>query len=258
MRDPAQVTDSSSRNPAGRSEPARIRCSNCSILSRCLPASLEPDQLRIFEESMQRSRQLGAGDHLFRTGDAFHALYAVQAGCFKSYMVDAEGREHVLAFHFTGEIIGIDAIYPERHVSSCLGLAEQNNVCVMPYRTLMRLMQEIPALQAQVMRMMSRYVLASTAIAGDFSAEERLAAFLVMAAARLRRPDGWAGELNLAMSRQDIANFLRLAPETVSRILARMDKSGLIKADRKRITLVDPEGLGEIAACMNPYTRHRQ
>lgn len=257
MRDPAPVPDPSSRNHAGRTEPARVRCSNCSILSRCLPASLNPEQLRIFEESMQRNRLLGTGDHLFRTGDPFHALYAVQSGCLKSYMVDAEGREHVLAFHFVGEIIGVEAIYPERHVSSCMGLAEQNSVCVIPYRTLTRLMQEMPALQAEIMRMMSRYVLTSTAIAGDFSAEERLAAFLVMAAARLRRPGGWSGELNLAMSRQDIANFLRLAPETVSRILARLHKSGVIKADRKRITLVDPEGLGEIAACINPYTRHR-
>lgn len=204
---------------------------------------------------MQRSRILGAGDHLFRTGDTFHALYAVQSGCLKSYMVDTEGREHVLAFHFVGEIIGIDAIYPERHVSSCVSLAEENSICVLPYRTLMRLMQEIPALQAEVLRMMSRYVLGTTTIAGDFSAEERLAAFLVMAAARLRRPDGWSGELNLAMSRQDIANFLRLAPETVSRILARMQKNGLVKTDRKRIILLDPDGLGELAACMNPYTR---
>ncbi|MFO1355208.1 MAG: helix-turn-helix domain-containing protein [Gammaproteobacteria bacterium] len=255
MRDPASIPDTSSRAAAGRVDPGRVRCSSCAILSRCLPASLDAAQIHGFEESIQRSRLLGAGDHLFRTGDPFHALFAVQSGCFKSYMVDAEGREHVLAFHFVGEIIGVDAIYPERHVSSCVGLAEQNSVCVLPYRSLTRLSQEMPQLQSGLLRMMSRYVLGGTTIAGDFTAEERLAAFLVMVAARLRRPGGWSGELDLAMSRQDIANFLRLAPETVSRILARFQKAGLVKADRKRIALLNPDGLSEIAACMNPYTR---
>ncbi len=55
------------------------------------------------------------------------------------------------------------------------------------------------------------------------------------------------------MSRQDIANYLRLAPETVSRILARFQKDGLVKADRRHVALLDPAGLAEISACMNPY-----
>ncbi len=255
MRDSALVSDTGSRSPAGRAEPVRVRCSSCPTAPRCLPAALDTEQVRRFEEIIQRSRPLTAGDHLFRIGDPFHAMFAVQSGCFKSYMVDAEGREHVMAFHFAGEVIGVEAIYPERHVSSCVALADQNNVCVLPYRTLTRLAQEIAPLQAEILRMLSRQVLGGTSIAADFTAEERLAAFLVMVAARLRRPGGWTGELDLAMSRQDIASFLRLAPETVSRILARFQKSGLVRADRKRIALLNPEGLAEIAACMNPYTR---
>jgi Mn-dependent DtxR family transcriptional regulator len=57
------------------------------------------------------------------------------------------------------------------------------------------------------------------------------------------------------MSRQDIANYLRLATETVSRILARFQKSGLLRANRRQITLLNPEGLYAIAECMNPYSR---
>lgn len=255
MLDPALATGADGRNVSGRTDAGRARCASCAIAPRCLPASLNAEQLRRFEDSVQRCRPLGAGDHLFRVGDPFHAMFAAQSGCFKSYAVDAEGREHVMAFHFAGEIIGVEAIYPDRHVSSCVALAAASTVCVLPYRTLTRLAQEMPPLQAEILRMLSRYVLGSASIAGDFSAEERLAAFLVMVSARLRRP-GSGGDLDLAMSRQDIANFLRLAPETVSRILARFQRSGLVKADRKRIELLDPEGLSGIAACMNPYTRY--
>ena len=55
------------------------------------------------------------------------------------------------------------------------------------------------------------------------------------------------------MSRQDIANYLRLATETVSRILARFQQKELVKADRKHISLLNPDGLREIAECMNPW-----
>jgi CRP/FNR family transcriptional regulator len=169
--------------------------------------------------------------------------------------VDSEGREHVLSFHFASEIIGVDAIYPERHVSNCVALVD-SLVCYLPFPAVTRLAHDMPELQAQLFRVLSRDLLSMTTMAGDFTAEERLAAFLVMVSARLRVRGQSPTHLDLAMSRQDIANYLRLAPETVSRILARFQRSGLVSADRKHITLTDPDGLMDMAACMNPYARY--
>jgi CRP/FNR family transcriptional regulator len=232
----------------------RPHCHSCAVAGSCLPGRLSPAQTERFQNSMQRCRRLRAGEYLYRVGDPFRSLYAVKSGCLKTYAVDAGGREHVMAFHFPGEMVGSDAIFPERFVSSCVAL-NTTVVCCLPFSGLMRLSQEIPELQNQILRALSRDVLGTTSIAGDFTAEERLAAFLVMVSARLHRARLAATALDLAMSRQDIANYLRLAPETVSRILARFQKCGLVKADRKHITLVDHDGLSEIAACMNPYAR---
>jgi CRP/FNR family transcriptional regulator len=205
-----------------------------------------------FESAVQRRRSLAAGEHLFRVGDPLRFLCAVQSGCLKTYTVDTEGREHVMSFHFPGEVIGVDAIYPERHVSSCVALSG-SQVCLLPFSAIGRLCQEMPEMQMQMLRALSRDMLGTTSIAGDFTANERLAGFLVMVAARLHDPTPRA--LDLAMSRQDMANYLRLAPETVSRILARFQRDGLVKADRKHIVLLDLAGLAAIAACMNPYAR---
>jgi CRP/FNR family transcriptional regulator len=233
---------------------SRPHCHSCAVAASCLPGRLSAAQTERFESSMQRCRRLRAGEYLYRVGDPFRSLYAVKSGCLKTYAVDAGGREHVMQFHFPGELVGSDAIFPERFVSSCVALST-TVVCCLPFTGLQRLAQEIPELQNQMLRALSRDVLGTTSIAGDFTAEERLAAFLVMVSARLHRARLAATALDLAMSRQDIANYLRLAPETVSRILARFQKSGLVKADRKHITLVNHDGLAEIAACMNPYAR---
>lgn len=232
----------------------RPRCSGCTLSRRCLPGNLSAEQTARFEAAVVRCRHLAAGDHLFRVGDPFRSMFAVHTGCFKTYAVDAEGREHVLSFHFASEIIGVDAIYPERHVSNCISLVD-SLVCYLPFPAVTRLAHDMPELQAQLFRVLSRDLLSMTSMAGDFTAEERLAAFLVMVSARLRARGQSPAQLELAMSRQDIANYLRLAPETVSRILARFQKSGLVKADRKHITLTDQDGLMDIAACMNPYAR---
>jgi CRP/FNR family transcriptional regulator len=234
---------------------SRPKCSGCTLSRRCLPGNLSEEQTARFESAVVRCRQLAAGDHLFRVGDPFRWMFAVHTGCFKTYAVDSEGREHVLSFHFASEIIGVDAIYPERHVSNSVALVD-STVCYLPFPAVTRLAHDMPELQSQLFRVLSRDLLSMTSMAGDFTAEERLAAFLVMVAARLRVRGPSPTQLELAMSRQDIANYLRLAPETVSRILARFQKSGLVKADRKHITLTDPDGLMDIAACMNPYARY--
>lgn len=235
-------------------EPTRSQCRSCPIAAQCLPARLDPVTIQKFEPAVSRTRQLRAGEHLFRMGDPFRALFVVNAGSFKTCAVDAEGREHIGAFHFAGDIMGMDAIYPDRHVSSAIALSG-GKVCVLPYPGLMSLVHELPEVQEQMLRMLSRDMLGNSSMAGDFTAEERTAAFLVMVSARQRQRDRASPVLDLAMSRQDIANYLRLAPETVSRVLARFQKSGFIKADRRHITLRNPDGLEELAACMNPYAR---
>lgn len=231
------------------------RCGCCAVQERCLSAGLGAAESARFADEVQRRRTLVAGEHLYRVGDPFHGLYVIRSGAFKSFAVDAEGREHVTNFNFAGEILGIDAIYPESHVSNAVALVE-SSICCLPFRAMSELARDIPALQTRILRLVSREVFGMTGMAGDFTAEERLAAFLVMVAARQTLPgDDDPTHLQLPMCRQDIANYLRLAPETISRILARFQRSGLVRADRRTIELRDPAGLREIAACMNPYAR---
>lgn len=246
--------DDGQRPDAPGADAARYQCRTCAIAQQCLPARLDPAAIQKFERAVSRTRQVRTGEHLFRMGDPFRSIFVVNAGSFKTCVVDAEGREHISSFHFSGDIMGIDAIYPDRHVSSAIALSG-GSVCVLPYPVLMSVIHEMPEVQGQILRMLSRDMLGNSSMAGDFTAEERTAAFLVMVSARQRQRDRESPELDLAMSRQDMANYLRLAPETVSRVLARFQKNGFIKADRRHITLLDPEGLEDLAACMNPYTR---
>jgi CRP/FNR family transcriptional regulator len=94
---------------------------------------------------------------------------------------------------------------------------------------------------------MSHRISELEAIAGDLSADERIAMFLISLSERFSRRGYSDKEFILAMSRRDIASYLRLATETVSRVLARLQKAHVVKVDRKQVRILDMEKMKETA-----------
>jgi CRP/FNR family transcriptional regulator len=224
----------------------RITCSRCSLGELCLPKSLDGDEIRLLERIVERSTPMQAGDHLFRAGDKFCAITAVRSGCFKSYLINEGGEERVLDFHLPGEIVGLDAIHTGTHLSSCVAL-DTSGVCALNFGSLSQLARSIPALQAEIFGVMSHRIADLEITCGDHSADQRFALFLESLSRRYSRRGYSAREFTLTMSRRDIANYLRLATETVSRILARMKKDGIVEVKRKQIRILDPDALHAIA-----------
>lgn len=224
-------------------------CSTCSLSQLCLPMGLEQGDMERMDAIVERSHVMHEGEHLFKVGDPFKAIYAVRTGSYKSYTVDSEGREHVLGFHLSGELLGLDAIYPARHVCNAIAL-DTAAVCILPYAELTSLVGQIDGLRMQLLRLMSKDLADAATLAGDFSAEERIAGFLIGLSRRLQQRGLSPRQLNLSMTRRDIANYLRLAPETVSRVFARFEKDGIIAVERREIRLLDAMKLHDLGRCI--------
>ena len=224
----------------------RKACSSCSLADLCLPLGLDSKDIDKLDQIVKRSAPIQAGEHLFHIGDHFEALFAVRSGYMKTYFIDDTGREQVLGFHLPGELIGLDAIYPETHQCNAIAL-DTATVCRVEFDRISELALQIPGLQTQMFRLMSKNIGSSYALSGDYSAEERLAAFLVSLSARLKLRGYSATHFILAMPRRDIANYLRLAAETVSRVFRRFQDDKLIVIDRRDIELVRLDRLKELA-----------
>jgi CRP/FNR family transcriptional regulator len=194
---------------------------------------------------------LHKGEHLMRAGDRFADLYAVRSGSFKAYTTDVQGREHVLGFFMPGELIGFDGIQTGQYRVNVVVL-QTSSLCAISYLALIRLFAVIPTLSADMMRILSQKLSVNGTLAGDYTAEERSAAFLTGMSDRFSGRGYSPKTFILPMSRCDIANYLRLAPETVSRVLARFVKHGLIQVSSREIRILDRDGLDQIAGCMGP------
>ncbi len=230
MIEPVQIIDFSK---------IKATCSNCSLHELCLPRGLKAEDLEKLELVVKGSRPIEKGKHIFRAEDPFESFYAVRSGSVKVYIINESGEEQIIGFYFPGEIIGFDGI--EHHMHSCSAVTlETTTYCSLPYEKINDICMLIPDLQNQMFRLLSREISNDNQLLLTInrrSAEERIATFLLSLSSRFQKLGYSAKEYNLPMSRQEIGNYLGLTIETVSRIFTKFQRNGLVKINRKAISL---------------------
>ncbi|MFC0267643.1 helix-turn-helix domain-containing protein [Kushneria aurantia] len=228
-------------------------CRNCSLSSLCLPLALSPGDIERFDNIVRRRASLAAGETLQQQGDSFEYVYAVRSGSLKQTAVDAEGNAQISGFYLPGELIGMDSI-DSGVWAGMISAMERAAVCEIPFERLEELAAHLPALRRQLYRGMSRE------IAGDRrlmrlltgrSADERLAHFLLELTLRLDRAGDNRDAVRLPMPRRDIATWLGLAIETVSRVLSRFQEQQLIAVRGRRLEILDRPALERAAGSVD-------
>lgn len=222
-------------------------CSTCAFSRACHAHGMDKSALRDLHLLVEHVGPFEPGQNVFRAGDRFEAIAAVREGTVKTWRVDREGREQVLGFHLPGEIIGLSAIENERYPCNAVAL-DLVQLCRFSFPRMAVLATRVPGLQKELFRLMSRDIGHAERLAADYPADARLAHFLVDHAQRLVRCGFPPGRMRLAMPRSDIANYLRLAPETVSRLFRRFRDAGLIRVHGRNLDLPDLPGLERLAA----------
>ena len=226
----------------------KVACASCNLRELCLPVGLSIGDLEKVEELVAVRRKVKRGESLFRAGDPFESLYAVRVGFLKSAVVTSAGREQVTGFHMAGEIVGLDGISTSKHTCDTTAL-EDTAVCVIPYSRIDHVAAQIPALRSNFHRVMSREIVRDHGVMlllGTMMAEERMATFLLNLSQRFAARGYSTSEFLLRMTRAEIGSFLGLKLETVSRVLSRFAKDGLLEVDQKRVRIVDVDGLRAI------------
>ena len=225
-----------------------VSCPSCCLQGVCLPSGLSGSDLDDIAALTTVKRRVVRGGALYRGQDAFESLFAVRSGAFKSVGVSRAGEEKVTGFHFPGEVLGLDAINGERHTYDAVAL-EDSEVCVIPYAALTQLALKIPLLQTRLLRILSSDISRDQGLMlllGSMTAEQRLCAFLLSLSRRHQKLGYSADRFHLRMTREDIGSYLGLTLETVSRLLSRLQREGLITAQQREIELKNPEALKDI------------
>lgn len=194
-------------------------------------------------------RTIESREHLFCEGDRADYIYLVEAGHICISRLLADGRRHVIDFAYPGDIIGLGAL--DRHAASAQATTRTRVRCI-PVAQLHDIAARDASLSRKLYDAMAHELMAAREhlfAVSQCTATERVAGFLLSLSRRNARRGEDPTEIVLPMTRTDIADFLGLTIETVSRTFSKFRADGLIDVEQcVLVTIRDADALAEAAA----------
>lgn len=190
-------------------------------------------------------RRKHEGETLFHEGAPAEHVYFVRAGTFKAFMTGEDGYEQVIGFAGRGELLGFDAIGMGHYTNQAVAL-EESSVYVVSLSDYFSVNPRIPALDRAVFRAVSAALQQRGELAEMMAAvasEVRLARFLLQLSRRLADIGQSPRRIHLRMARRDIASYLGVAHETVSRSFTSLAALGLVEVNNRDVEIRDMAGL---------------
>lgn len=215
----------------------------------CFPLGMARNDVARLDELIRERIRVPKGSALFHLGDKTEAVYGIRSGTLKTQLEDAAGQVQITGFLLPGEILGMDGLVDNTHVSHAIAL-EDSEVCVIRIDDMDQLSLHFPALQQQFRRLMSKEINRSHQLVmslGSLRSEQRLAAFLLNLSHRLSALGYSPYEFVLRMSREEIGNYLGLTLETVSRLFSRFAREGLLQIRQREVHILDMQALRSLS-----------
>jgi CRP/FNR family transcriptional regulator len=226
-------------------------CSTCGARPLGVCADLKGHELQSMACASE-SVTAQPGQALFHEGDPNPYVFNVVDGAVKLYRLLPDGRRQITGFLFQGDFLGLGGRGPSSFTAEAL---TPLNTCRFRRGDFDQLLNALPALEHRLVALAGDELMAAQeqiVLLGRKTARERLASFLTRLSERQVQLGGPVGHVHLPMTRLDIADYLGLTIETVSRVFTQFKTSGLIQLlPGNDVALPDPaalKALGEGAA----------
>jgi CRP/FNR family transcriptional regulator len=239
-----EITDSDSY--INKTSPPFVDCNHCTMAPVCTPIKKNKTSITLTQNYLSKRISTHANDAIFIKGEQLSSIYAVSSGLYKLTDVNESNQEKILGFRFPGELIGEDAIYPKKYSYNAIAIGN-SSACKVDVDSLFSCSKAVPDLQMGLIELLNKQSYLSqqefSALISKKSAESLLVAFLLNINKRISQHEHLATILNLPISRDNIANFLGLRRETLSRIFSKLQKEQLILVTGRNIQFIQPEKL---------------
>ncbi len=219
-------------------------CQHCATTGICLNQT--KNQSGLAPSPAPRAHKVyHKSDCLVRAGATFDAIYILRSGSAKSTILASSGEEQITSFYYPGDLIGLDGFENSRHVNS-VHFLETSSVCRINLQELDNAMASSPSIRFKILQGMShilndedRFLLSIN----NMNSTQRFADFLLDLSAKFEKRGLSSDLFDLSMTRIDIANYLGMAIETVSRLLTQFQRECVLEVDRRRIRIIDSQKL---------------
>lgn len=219
-------------------------CHTCNSRNETVCGALHDDELAKLRR-LGNSFQLARSRPLFHEGDQASRVFTVTRGSLKLYKLLPDGRRQVMGFMQAGDFVGVSVNDEYAFTAEAL---EETQLCAFSRNGFYDFVEHHPEMERELYRLATHELAAAQqqmVLLGRKTAPERLASFFLLLIKRAERSTGERARfVHLSMSRSDIADYLGLTKETVSRVLALLKSKRLIRLEAlDRIEILDLAGL---------------
>jgi len=225
-------------------------CNNCTVREYSVCAALDHDEQSRLTQIMTQV-EMADGATIFDEAEPARNVFNITSGAVKVYKLLPDGRRAITGFLFPGDFLGLT--HQDAYAFSAEALAA-TKLCRFPREKLERLLEDMPVLERRLLGLASHELAAAQdqmLLLGRKTARERLASFLLLLSNAARRHGHEGNPIELTMSRSDIADYLGLTIETVSRTFSQLKRDGTIQLlEGNRVRLAGIDKLQAVAGLM--------
>ncbi|WP_299323470.1 Crp/Fnr family transcriptional regulator [uncultured Maribacter sp.] len=223
------------------------RCENCIIRQFNSLRALSKDELKKVADS-KTSKKIKKGEALFIEGQKLDGVFCVRDGVSKLSKLSSNGKEQIVKLTNKGEIMGQRSVIAEDFTNLSATAINDMEVCFIPKEIITNTLNTNPYFSLEVLRHMAHDLKEADDVIVNMSqktVKQRLAEAFVYLKKNYSEDEN--GFLLLTLSRDDYANIVGAATESLIRMISEFKKKGLIKTEGKKIGIVEEEMLQELA-----------
>ena len=226
-------------------------CDSCSLESGSIFKYLTPDEVEAvnFEKDF---RQYKRGDILYQEGNRISGFFCINSGIIKVFKTGFDGKEQIIRFAKKGDIIAYRSVLSNELACTSAKVIEDCQVCFIPSEILISFIKSNPAYALELLKLACHELGEANSFITDIAQKtvrERLAEILLL----LVHDFGLDDEqfLNISLTREELANIVGTATESVIRLLSEFKSDKLVELNGRKIEILNTKGLEKISNVFN-------
>jgi len=226
-------------------------CEKCSLESGSIFRHLSPEETQIlnFEKDF---RHYERGDILYQEGNRISGFFCIHSGIIKVFKTGFDGKEQIIRFAKKGEIIAYRSVLSNELACTSAKVIEDCQVCFIPSEILISFIKTNPTFALELIRLACHELGEANSFITDIAQKtvrERLAEMLLLLVNEFGIDD--QQNLKIALTREELANIVGTATESVIRLLSEFKADKLIELNGRKIKILDKKGLEKISNIFN-------
>lgn len=232
-------------------ENQNILCQSCPTLKMGSFKNLNSEEV----DTLCRHKRfmfIKKGEFIIREGSYAKGVYCVKSGHFKLTAQGGGGRETIIRFASPGDLIGYRALLAEDPLSVSVSAVADAAACFVPKDTLLSFLDNNGPFSLELLRQTSHELSETNKLLTSLAqkkVQERLAEVLLMLQAKFGNDDN--GSINVDLKRQELAELVGTATESLIRLLSQFEKNGIIFRLGKRFKILDHKQLLQISTILD-------